>query len=271
MSAARGSTRTLLFLLEYAALVDVQNDVGDTPLHLAVWFGNRECVRHLLEYSASLDTLNSFGLDPYNNVFSRYAHLFCARSPSPAAILSCASLLVSPPHRSPLARKKKLPSDLRRSLSLLVEKMPSLAEGHTPGASTPTSSSPPVTDRAMAHAEPAITTAEEPADVPLPAVTAVQQENGISSHESRQHDDEEDDGGAGSAEDEGFESAGEEDEGDSRADGGVGTPGRDVGPPTVQELALQRSAVPPPPPDVAAAITAALYAAQRRDGNVRPF
>ena len=36
-------------------------------------------------------------------------------------------------------------------------------------------------------------------------------------------------------------------------------------------LALQRSAVPPPPPDVAAAITAALYAAQRRDGNVRPF
>lgn len=79
VSAARGTTRTLLFLLEYAAIVDVQNDVGDTPLHLATWFGNRECVRHLLNYSASLDILNSYGLDPYNNVFSRYVHVFVAK------------------------------------------------------------------------------------------------------------------------------------------------------------------------------------------------
>ena len=76
VSAARGSTRALLFLLEYAAIADVQNDVGDTPLHLAVWFGNHECVQHLLDYSASLDMLNSYGLDPYNNVFSRYV-IFC--------------------------------------------------------------------------------------------------------------------------------------------------------------------------------------------------
>mmetsp|Transcript_31137 Transcript_31137/g.53667 ORF Transcript_31137/g.53667 Transcript_31137/m.53667 type:complete len:546 (+) Transcript_31137:1615-3252(+) len=97
VSAARGSTRTLVFLLEYAAMVDVQNDVGDTPLHLAAWFGNQDCVRHLLDYSSPVDMTNAYGLDAYHNVMAR----------------------------SPLAQKRKMPSELRRSLALIFDQMPS--------------------------------------------------------------------------------------------------------------------------------------------------
>jgi hypothetical protein len=38
VSAARGNTGTLQFLLEYAAAVDAQNEAGDTALHLATWW-----------------------------------------------------------------------------------------------------------------------------------------------------------------------------------------------------------------------------------------
>jgi len=100
VSAARGSASTLLFLLECAVAVNAQNDAGDTPLHLAVWFGNVECIASLLNYDASLVATNTFGFDPYSNVMAR----------------------------SPLARRKKLPSDLRRSLALLAERMPALAD-----------------------------------------------------------------------------------------------------------------------------------------------
>jgi hypothetical protein len=75
--------------------VDAQNDVGDTPLHLAVWFGNYESVKMLLEYSAPVNMLNSHGLDPYHNVMER----------------------------SPLVKKQKLPSGLKRSLKLLLKWM----------------------------------------------------------------------------------------------------------------------------------------------------
>ncbi len=79
------------------ANVDSVNKVGDTPLHLGVWFGSADCVAHLLNYSASC-VLNSLGLDPHSNVMSR----------------------------SPLiAKKKKLPSDLRRSLAMVLEKLSS--------------------------------------------------------------------------------------------------------------------------------------------------
>jgi ankyrin repeat protein len=91
----------LLFLLECAATVDAQNDAGDTPLHLAVWFGNVSCVASLLTYDASMVSTNTFGFDPYSNVM--------ARSPL-------------------IAKKKKLPSDLRKALGLLVDKMPALGD-----------------------------------------------------------------------------------------------------------------------------------------------
>lgn len=96
VSAARDSSGTLTFLLEYAAQVNAQNDVGDTPLHLAVWFGNYESVKMLLEYSAPVALLNSYGLNAYFNVMER----------------------------SPLVKKQKLPSGLRRSLKLLSKWMP---------------------------------------------------------------------------------------------------------------------------------------------------
>jgi len=97
VSAARDSTKTLTFLLEYAAQVNAQNDVGDTPLHLAVWFGNYESVKMLIEYSAPVNMLNTHGLNPYFNVMKR----------------------------SPLVKKQKLPSGLKRSLNLLAKLMPS--------------------------------------------------------------------------------------------------------------------------------------------------
>ena len=77
-------------------MVDVQNDVGDTPLHLAAWFGNQDCVRHLLDYSAPVGVANAYGLDAYHNVMAR----------------------------SPLAQKRKMPSELRRSLALIFDQMP---------------------------------------------------------------------------------------------------------------------------------------------------
>lgn len=82
----------LLFLLECAAAPDANNGVGDSPLHLATWFGNHKCVKHLLAYNASTELPNALGLDPYANVISR----------------------------SPLAKKKKLPSNLRKALALIV-------------------------------------------------------------------------------------------------------------------------------------------------------
>lgn len=75
-------------------MVDVQNSVGDSPLHLAVWFGNHDCVRHLLDYSAPVDLVNAHGLDSYQNVMAR----------------------------SPLAQKRKIPSELRRSLALVFDR-----------------------------------------------------------------------------------------------------------------------------------------------------
>jgi ankyrin repeat protein len=129
VAAARGNTDTLLLLLEYAAAPDAANDVGDSPLHLATWFGNHECVKQLLTYSASASLLNALGLDPYANVISR----------------------------SPLAKKKKLPSDLRKALALLVHNSrPNLLSNlQTPPDAAPPPPAEPSTDPSTEGAEPA--------------------------------------------------------------------------------------------------------------------
>ena len=94
-----------------------------------------------------------------------------------------------------------MPSDLRRSLSLLVETMPSLAEGHTSGGLTSASSSPPVTEKVVTmHRHPSA--AVSVLDAGLSDATAAA---AAAACEQTQGED-------GEGEDEGFESAGEEDD-----------------------------------------------------------
>jgi hypothetical protein len=134
VSAARGHTATLQFLLEYAAAVDAQNDAGDTALHLATWFGNHECVKCLLEYDASLAVLNALGFDPRTNVLTR----------------------------SPLAQKKKFPSGLRKALALIAARASPPLETTSAGAPLPPSSELRNARASLLDGPPALPTQESP-------------------------------------------------------------------------------------------------------------
>ncbi|WP_353289127.1 ankyrin repeat domain-containing protein [Wolbachia endosymbiont (group A) of Pogonocherus hispidulus] len=44
--------------------VNVKNDEGNTPLHLAVEEGNLEAVKHLIEKGAGINAVNRYGYTP---------------------------------------------------------------------------------------------------------------------------------------------------------------------------------------------------------------
>jgi len=48
--------------------VGLSDNAGDTPLHLAVWRGNKECAVLLMEYGADVEATNAIGHTPYSNV-----------------------------------------------------------------------------------------------------------------------------------------------------------------------------------------------------------
>jgi len=119
---------------------------GDSPLHLAVWFSNHECVGSLLDYSADPGRLNHIGLDPYTNVVSR----------------------------SPLAKQSRLPPGLRKALDLVAP--PRAAEETLPPAPPPTPSPlPPPTPSAMEGLPP-----EPPPSVSRrsPSIDSIRSSNG---------------------------------------------------------------------------------------------
>lgn len=96
-------------------------------------FGNHECVKALIDYSASLHVLNTFGLDAHTNVLTR----------------------------SPLAQKKKYPSGLRKAVALIAAHaaLPQEPEPSTAALSLqppPSASAPPEPAlRALPEEEPA--------------------------------------------------------------------------------------------------------------------
>ena len=53
-------------MLEKGADVDIQNDIGDTPLHVSVAEGHIEIINLLIEYNASLDKANKNRETPFD-------------------------------------------------------------------------------------------------------------------------------------------------------------------------------------------------------------
>jgi len=89
-------------------------------------------VKFLIDYSASIHVLNTFGLDPHTNVLTR----------------------------SPLAQKKKYPSGLRKALALIAAHSAAPQEPATPGA--PLSLEMPLSVTTPSEEPPAALSEEEP-------------------------------------------------------------------------------------------------------------
>lgn len=98
-------------------------------------FGNHECVKALIDYSASLHVLNTFGLDAHTNVLTR----------------------------SPLAQKKKYPSGLRKALALIA------AHAAVPQEPAPSTAALPLQPPPSASAPPEPALRELPEEEPAPS------------------------------------------------------------------------------------------------------
>lgn len=61
ISSRRNLTDEILILLASGANIDIQGDLGYTPLQYACMQGNTEAVKILLEYSANTKIKNEFG------------------------------------------------------------------------------------------------------------------------------------------------------------------------------------------------------------------
>ena len=131
--------------------------------------------------------------------------------------------------------------------------MPSLAEGHTPGVSTPpVSSSPPVHNEHELNGNGNVASGEveEAGHLDLDVVAAKVNYDGVElGVQGKHHEGEE-----GEDDDEGFESA------DEQPDDPLGS----AGPPPASTLGRHRSNLPPPPPDVAAALATAAHDLRKR-------
>eukprot|EP00004_Rigifila_ramosa_P025549 TRINITY_DN766_c0_g1_i11.p1 TRINITY_DN766_c0_g1~~TRINITY_DN766_c0_g1_i11.p1 ORF type:complete len:202 (+),score=17.05 TRINITY_DN766_c0_g1_i11:145-750(+) len=91
-------------LISQGAQVDAQNNGGETPLHIACYFGNAPCAAVLLKYGAQRGGINKYGKTPMDfardlgntnclDLITRWhalrpLHAFC--------LLKCAQLQVQP-------------------------------------------------------------------------------------------------------------------------------------------------------------------------------
>ena len=74
-AAWHASNQTVRHLLTKGALVDRQNDFGQTPLHYAVEFKKRKTVERLLEYEANVEIADNNGLTAWDLVKHKYSEM----------------------------------------------------------------------------------------------------------------------------------------------------------------------------------------------------
>lgn len=123
----RGYSKCLQVLLQNGAYPNLQNNVGDTPLHLALEYANVQCLKFLVDYDANDTLLNNNGWTPLDlafddNIIQTFKKLKSINEHGiqqhPVTPLQSQTLIYTPPIQSGPFQRSREPSSAK-SLTFL--------------------------------------------------------------------------------------------------------------------------------------------------------